>query len=259
MTDKDSLAKKASEIAQRTTAKKEAPAGKGIVERIARASIDVGSFLPDRDNTHQNYKYISANQIADRCGDALAREGVVILPDITSLELFAIETSKGTKMHSAKIEILFHVSTDTKEDTLNLRWYSVGVDSASPDKALAKAITTGMKYFTMKLLQVGVGNEDAEHENHSDEDPQRDLDGNRLPVKVEELELDKIASQIKTEKDFLKACRRYMNVGTVEAVEALGDFAPAAWLKAQKGRTIREALQRVLDYSITEAERDLAD
>jgi hypothetical protein len=44
-------------------------------------------------------------------------------------------------------------------------WYGHGVDYQSPDKATYKAITTGQKYFEMKLLHVSVGNPDGEHEN----------------------------------------------------------------------------------------------
>jgi hypothetical protein len=49
-----------------------------------------------------------------------------------------------------------------------VRWTGSGVDYATPDKALYKAMTSGHKYFVMKLFMIGVGNEDGEHENYEE-------------------------------------------------------------------------------------------
>lgn len=243
----ESLSKAALELAQRTTARKAAPIGDTIEAKIARASIDVGEFLPDRDNQGK-YTYISADQIMRRCGDALAREGVVIFTEVRDLELSFVEKAK-TPFHVARINLEITISAGGEERRA-ISWQSVGVDYATPDKALAKAITTGVKYFLMKLLSIGVGNEDGEHEQHRD-------DG-QSSAKREDDSLAATAREIKSESQFYEVCQRLFGVERVNVVKALDGMKPGAWQKAHKGRTIREALQRVLDASIAERENEIA-
>lgn len=256
MTDKNaSLEKAAREIAQKTTPRKEAPSGTSLEAKIARASIDVGAFLPDKDNSQFNYKYISADQIAARAGDALAREGVVIFPEVVDVKIDSSQTPKGGGIFVANVALVFHIRASDVEPTLgfDLLWRSVGVDFATPDKALAKAITTGVKYFTMKLLQIGVGNEDGEHENAPE------IQTHAKPENAGDLDLDVVAKSITSQSLFYKACMKYFAIGKVGVQLALDNLEPAAWQKAQPGRTVKDALQRVLDSSIAERERDLFD
>jgi hypothetical protein len=243
----EALSKAALEIAQRTTPRKAAPIGDTLEAKIARASIDVGEFLPDRDNQGK-YTYISADQIMRRCGDALAREGVVIFTEVSNLELSFVEKAK-TPFHVAKINLEILISAGGEEHRA-ISWQSVGVDYTTPDKALAKAITTGVKYFLMKLLSIGIGNEDGEHEQRSD-----DSQGS---AKREEDSLATTARTIKSESQFYEACEKIFGVDRRGVVEALDGMKPGAWQKAQKGRTVREALQRVLDASIAERESEIA-
>lgn len=254
MTDKNaSLEKAAREIAQKTTPRKEAPSGTSLEAKIARASIDVGAFLPDKDNSQFNYKYISADQIAARAGDALAREGVVIFPEVVDVKIDSSQTPKGGGIFVANVALVFHIRASDVEPTLgfDLLWRSVGVDFATPDKALAKAITTGVKYFTMKLLQIGVGNEDGEHENAPE---------TSAPTPKSDSEnLDAIAKSITSQTAFYKACQTFFSIGKAGVMLALDGLEPAAWQKAKPGRSVKEALQRVLDSSIAERENDLAD
>jgi hypothetical protein len=50
------------------------------------------------------------------------------------------------------------------ETNLNATWFGRGTDYGAVDKAVYKAVTSGHKYFLMKLLNIGVGNEDSEHD-----------------------------------------------------------------------------------------------
>lgn len=257
----EALAKKAIDLAQKTTPRKEAPTGSTLEERIARASIDVGSFLPDRNNDQGNYSYVSADQIARRGGDALAREGVVIFPAITHYDVEIRETPKGTSRFCvAKVDLRMIVSCGPEEgiSRMSFAWASVGVDYTSPDKAIAKAITTGVKYFTMKLLQIGVGNEDGEHEITVEARDPEEPKPRQKPTTPEQPTtppdsvdlLDAIVKTLKTQSDFYEACKRNFAISKQGVIDALGGLEPAAWQKAEKGRSLRSALQIVLDYSI---------
>lgn len=138
-----------------------------LIAKLAKASTAVGALRPDKTNTDQNYSYISADKILQRAGDALAEVGVVILPAIISEETTVSEYTnnynKTTRRFDAIVHFMMLVTDGDKE--LERPWVGRGSDYATPDKALYKAITSGHKYFLAKLLNVGIGNEDGEHES----------------------------------------------------------------------------------------------
>lgn len=134
-----------------------------LIAKIIAASLAVGALATDKTNTQQNYKYISADKILERAGDALAEAGVMVVPSITIESTDAAKTDKGGTRYDSLVHFAMVISDG--ESQLEMPWCGRGSDYATPDKALYKAITSGHKYFLMKLLNIGVGNEDGEHEN----------------------------------------------------------------------------------------------
>lgn len=137
-----------------------------LISKIAAASTKVGALMPDKTNTAQNYSYISADKILQRAGDALAEAGVVIIPAITQEAVnevtYTDSYNKTKTRYDAIITFEMLISDGTSE--FKAPWTGRGSDFSVPDKALYKAITSGHKYFIAKLLNIGVGNEDGEHE-----------------------------------------------------------------------------------------------
>lgn len=130
--------------------------------KIAKASLEVGTFTADKNNKEQNYKYISADQVLDRCGKALSNVGVVVIPTILDSGVNITERQGKTPRIDATVAYEMIVTDGEKE--IKAAWVGYGSDYATPDKAIYKAITSGHKYFLMKLLNIGIGNEDGEHE-----------------------------------------------------------------------------------------------
>jgi hypothetical protein len=144
-----------------------------LAGKLAAASLDVGGKLnPDKRNKDQNYDYLSADKILSIGGQALAQQGVVIIPDIAAQEVTRLEYTdqygKTKTRYDCRVDFLFHIHDGTTE--FIQKWYGMGSDYSVPDKAMYKAITSGHKYFLMKLLCVGAGNEDGEHE---DDEPKK--------------------------------------------------------------------------------------
>ena len=137
-----------------------------LISKIAAASTKVGALMPDKTNTAQNYSYISADKILQRAGDALAEAGVVIIPSITKETVnevtYTDSYNKTKTRYDAIITFEMLISDGTSE--FKAPWTGRGSDFSVPDKAMYKAITSGHKYFIAKLLNIGVGNEDGEHE-----------------------------------------------------------------------------------------------
>jgi hypothetical protein len=134
-----------------------------LAQRLAAARVEIGSLKPDKTNKDQNYDYISADKILERCGDVLANLGISIIPSVVESNLTAVDRpNKGPRI-DAVLKMSFEM-TDGKTDYTSY-WVGCGSDYVTPDKAIYKAITSGHKYFLMKLLNIGVGNEDSENEN----------------------------------------------------------------------------------------------
>jgi len=138
-----------------------------LAGKIAAASRDVGGSLKaDKKNLEQRYDYISADKILTICGRAIAAQGLVIFPAIVHQELVSTPRKEKNDRLDMQVDFMFTISDG--ETSLELPWTGRGTDYTTPDKALYKAITSGHKYFLMKLLNVGEGNEDSEHEADDD-------------------------------------------------------------------------------------------
>ena len=138
-----------------------------LASKIAKAGLFVGGKLSaDKTNKDQAYDYISADKINAICGQALYREGVAVLPEVTNQETVLFEYTdnynKTKRRYDSTVTLKFIISDGS--ESIETAWVGVGSDYVVPDKAVYKAITSGHKYFLMKLLCVGAGNEDGEHE-----------------------------------------------------------------------------------------------
>ena len=140
-----------------------------LVTKLARACASIGSFQADKRNEQQRYDYISADQVLSRVGNALAAEGVMIIPAITEEIIDLVQPKPNQSRYDALVALEMNI-TDGNESIVQ-QWIGRGSDYSVPDKALYKAITSGHKYFLMKLCNVGAGNEDGDHE--SEKEPTR--------------------------------------------------------------------------------------
>jgi hypothetical protein len=138
-----------------------------LASKIAKASAEVGGRLKaDKKNTNDNYLYISADKILAECGQALAAQGIAVIPSMTNAEIVQGQTAGGKNRYDGRISFVMTVTDGETEQTYP--WYGFGADYTTPDKAIYKAITSGHKYFLSKLLMIGEGNEDGEHEPSPD-------------------------------------------------------------------------------------------
>ena len=87
---------------------------------------------------------------------------MVIIPALVDEHIDAIPWKQGHR-YDVRVDIEMMLA-DSDGNTETVKWFGRGSDYSVPDKALYKAITSGHKYFLMKLFNVGVGNEDSEHD-----------------------------------------------------------------------------------------------
>lgn len=157
-----------------------------LAAKIAKASADVGGRLKaDKTNTQDRYNYISADKILAECGQALAAVGVAVIPAMTDADINIGETAGGKRRFDARVAFVMTVTDGETESAQP--WFGFGADYTTPDKAVYKAVTSGHKYFLSKLLMIGEGNEDGEHEAAPEapqQAPARQANGKPAPVQV---------------------------------------------------------------------------
>lgn len=129
--------------------------------KITDAMLAIGSLEADARNDYDGYDYISADKILERVGRVLGDNGLAIVPAVTDADVENVGEKKAIWLASVNMEM--HLLQDD-EVLLSVPWFGSGVDYRVPDKAIYKAMTSGHKYFLTKLLMIGVGNEDGEHE-----------------------------------------------------------------------------------------------
>lgn len=158
-----------------------------LAAKIAKASADVGGRLKaDKTNTQDRYNYISADKILAECGQALAAVGVSVIPAMTDADINIGETAGGKRRFDARVAFVMTVTDGETESAQP--WFGFGADYTTPDKAVYKAVTSGHKYFLSKLLMIGEGNEDGEHEAAPEapqQAPARQANGNAKPAPVQ--------------------------------------------------------------------------
>ncbi len=139
-----------------------------LVQRLAKATAEVGGKLKaDKRNAEQGYNYVSADKILAACGQALADNGIAVIPSIIKQEIKIIDRGNGKARYDATVDLILKVTDGVT--SFEEPWYGMGSDYSVPDKAMYKAITSGHKYFLSKLFCIGEGNEDGEHENSEDQ------------------------------------------------------------------------------------------
>lgn len=144
-----------------------------LVKKIAGATAQLRDWVADKTNKEQGYDYISADQVLSRCGAALSKVGVVVIPAIKSHDVGTVEYKRanGSVGYRYTATVAMSLMVTDGKSQFEVLWPGMGTDFSSPEKAIYKAVTTAHKYFLMKLLCVGVGNEDGEHEHENVEEP----------------------------------------------------------------------------------------
>ena len=160
-----------------------------LAQKLAKVRSKMGSLSADKVNSEQKYKYISADKILEIGGDFLSKSEITVFPNVTSISFEKVErpVANGQLPKAPRIDatvIMAFTVTDGVEN-YGAQWIGVGSDYTTPDKAAYKAITSGHKYFLMKLLLIGIGNEDSEH----NEEQESEKDSKETELKEEVLAL----------------------------------------------------------------------
>jgi hypothetical protein len=135
-----------------------------LYARIAKVTaLLAGKLRADKTHEQQRYSYLSADQILQEVGNAMADNGLAVVPGVTGSQSELLEPVNKKPFYNSTVTFIMYVS-DIDGNVFETPWVGMGADYTAPDKATYKAITSGHKYFLMKLFNIGIGNMDSEHD-----------------------------------------------------------------------------------------------
>lgn len=129
-----------------------------LAARIAAAMAEAGEVTKSDENREQGYKFASAESILKAVREPLLARGVLLFPNVESLEEHEITSKSGTKGTRVVIEVTYKF-TDGR-DELVARWQGEGQDYG--DKAYGKAYTNALKTFIRSAWLLPTEHDDPE-------------------------------------------------------------------------------------------------
>jgi len=127
-----------------------------IYRAICNVIADVGAVGKDKQNTQQNYKYRAIDDVYNALNPALAKNGVVIFPNILEVEKVEKTSKLGTVMvfTTVKVEYTFYCV----EDGSSIKTIFYGEGSDTGDKSINKAMSAAMKYACFQVFCIPTEN-----------------------------------------------------------------------------------------------------
>lgn len=120
-----------------------------IYRSIAGVIADVDAVGKDKENKQQGFKFRSIDDVYNALHPALAKNKVVIVPNILSREVNELQTARGTVMHHVICTIKF---TFFAEDGSSIESTLVGEALDTGDKATNKAMAIAYKYACFQVF-----------------------------------------------------------------------------------------------------------
>lgn len=140
--------------------------GMNLAQKIAAAIMEVaGGGQPQGYNDDKGYPYFTAAQVQEvTLRKALARRGIIVIPQVTNheLDLTTISGERGDRTrYDSRITMVFTITDGFESYTA--QWAGAGSDWTTPDKGLYGAETSGHKYWLLKLFGIAADDSDTEH------------------------------------------------------------------------------------------------
>jgi hypothetical protein len=137
----------------------------GIVNRVPKSGT----------NTFHNYRYASADDVADTIRGAMSEVNLALIVRMGEVKQETVEyqsSSKTTRTMRTTINFNFIFACGDTGAVISAPWTSQVDDNS--DKAINKCATSAEKYFLMKTFIVSAGDEpDADADKHTPEVPRK--------------------------------------------------------------------------------------
>jgi len=130
-----------------------------LFAKVAKVMTEVRKLKKDGNNTFDKYKYISGDNAFEHIGGIMASVNLVILPSVYEIETKEVQSKSGGIMYFTTVHAQITLADGETGETWTGEWFGEGSDRG--DKSINKAMTAMMKYFLLRVFQIGSG-EDAD-------------------------------------------------------------------------------------------------
>ena len=135
---------------------------KALAQKIVKVMKELRAVPKTGYNQQQGYEYIESDVLLQMVGDAMAKHGLAIIPEIGHVEHEMLEGDRRP-IFVTKVTINFTVVDADSGESTTITWHGFALDTF--DKGLYKAITGAHKYMLLKLFAIGAGGEDPEQQD----------------------------------------------------------------------------------------------
>ncbi|HET9614398.1 MAG TPA: ERF family protein, partial [Candidatus Limnocylindrales bacterium] len=124
-----------------------------VIAKLARIMADLPELKPEGRNEHFKYSFIKDTQISGAVRPRMAREHLMVIPEVLEESWVETKTRNGGTSWVTKLKVQFTIIDADSGDYVIGVGFGYGDDSG--DKGANKAFTAAMKYFLIKLFQIG--------------------------------------------------------------------------------------------------------
>lgn len=148
-------------MATKNKAESEAAGKLTLAAKLAKIGQAVGAIEKSGVNQQQRYNFIPYSEVAARTREQLAKNNVAIVPMVTEVERDEVRTRNGSVGYHYILKMEFTITDGDSDSRIVSEWFGESTDYG--DKGINKAITSGTKYFLMRLFNVSEAeSEDAD-------------------------------------------------------------------------------------------------
>lgn len=124
-----------------------------LAAKLTRIGNEIGKIDKSGYNAEQKFKFIEYSVIASRIRSLFDEYGVLINPSVVDYKAETITSRSGKAGYHYLLYMMFEViNADDPKDSYTSEWVSESIDYG--DKGVNKAITSGTKYFLMRLFNI---------------------------------------------------------------------------------------------------------
>lgn len=124
-----------------------------LAGKLAKIGEEIGKVDKGGYNSEQRFKFIEYAVVAGRIRTLFSEYGVIIKPEVLDYRMDEVSSKSGRVGYHYILHMRFSaINADNQEDKLESEWFSESIDYG--DKGLNKAITSGTKYFIMRIFNI---------------------------------------------------------------------------------------------------------
>lgn len=114
-------------------------------------------------NSAQGFNFRGIDQVYDALHGPLADAGVLVVPEIMSIERSEVATRNGGTMNHVVVTVKYHFVGPAGDEVIAV---VAGEAADSGDKAISKAMSMAFKYAAFQVFAIPLGEKDADEQTH---------------------------------------------------------------------------------------------